>query len=271
MSRDLAPRNSNDPAPRRGGEIIASAGIAAEFSTRSSGHLQYSPCDLVGFDYVPAEIVERLRGENIVTGSPIAAWAEPPVTKRRAGGAAYQVVSAWWASTAGLVVFDATRDLAEIGQGRFRPVGPWAPRGTVYWFPGGVSAVTFASTPEPENYGQAGHARTGALTEDPLDILPEYLQSPLRGGTAGAWLETRRKWKRETVVAQRVDGGRARVLRAQREGASKQAFSSASWTVTSLDVPVRSFRQIGAEQEHQTGLAQRRQQTMPIEPPRTYW
>jgi hypothetical protein len=270
MSPDLVPRESNNPAPRRSGEVITPAGTSAELSAGSSGHLRYSPCDLVGFDHVPPEIVERLRSENIVTGSPVAAWADPPVVKRRAGGATYQVMSAWWASTAGLVVFEVTRDLREMDKKRFRPAGPWSLWGRAYWFPRGVSAVTFASTPEPEHSGNAGHARTSSIAEDPLDILPEYLRPPLRGGAAGAWLLTRRKWTRETVVAQRVDAGRARVLRAEREAASERSLPSASWAITSLDVPIHSVREFGAEQR-QTALEKGQQHAMPIEAPRTYW
>ncbi len=271
MSKDVAPRSSNNPAKRTGGEVTTSQGPSGEISTRSSGQLRYTPSDLVGFDYVPAEVVKQLHRENIIAGSEIAAWAEPPVTKRRADGCFYQIVSAWWADETRLVVFDVMRDLEQMGKGQFRPVGAWAPQGTVYQFPSGVSAVTYSSTPEEGVSAKDNNSGASAIAKDPLDVLPEYLQSPMRGGTAGACLQTGRKWVRETVVAQKVGAGRAHVLRAQRDASSKQSLSQSTWTITSIDVPVHGSRQLGVAQRRSASLEARRQQAPSIEAPRTCW
>src|SRR5712691_1256981 len=238
MSRDLVRGSDRSPAKRAGGEVTASLGQPGELSTRSSGRLQYSPSELIGFDHVPDEVAGQLRGEHIITGPEIAAWAEPPVTRRRAGGSVYQVISAWWADSTRLVVFDVVRDLADAGAGRFRPAGAWVPSGTVYQFPGDVSAVTYSSTPEESGPGKNSSASTTAIAEGPLDVLPEYLQAPMRGGMAGAFLETRRGWARETVVAHKADAGHIRVLRAQRQAKSERSLSQGTWTITSLDTPV---------------------------------
>jgi hypothetical protein len=269
MSRDLAPRDPRSPAKRAGGEVGVSHGQPGELSTRSSGQLRYSPAEVIGFAHVPDEIARQLRRENIITGPEVAAWAEPPVTRRRAGGSVYQVVSAWWADSTRLAVFDIVRDLEEAGKGKFRPAGAWVPRGTLYQFPANVSAVTYSSAPE-EGDGKNSGASTTAVAEDPLDVLPEYLRSPLRGGTAGACLETRRGWARETVVAHSADAGRVRVLRAQREARSERSLSQGTWTITSLDTPVSGSRRIGAAPVS-PAIAVRGQQAPPIEAPRTYW
>ena len=271
MSKDVAPRSSNNPAKRTGGEVTTSQGRSGEISTRSSGQLRYSPTDLVGFDHVPAEVVNQLHRENTIAGSEIAAWAEPPVTKRRADGSFYQVVSAWWADETRLVVFDVMRDLEQMGKGQFRPAGAWAPQGTVYQFPSGVSAVTYSSTPEEAVSAKHGKGGANEIAKDPLDVLPEYLQSPVRGGTAGACLQTGHKWVRETIVAQKVGGGRAHVLRAQRDASSKRSLPQSTWTITSIDVPVHGSRQLGSPQRRSASVEARRQQAPSIEAPRTYW
>src|SRR5690242_17371850 len=125
MGKDLAPRDPRSPARRAGGEVAASVSRPGELSTHSSGRLQYSPAELIGFAHVPDELAGQLRREDVITGSEIAAWAEEPVTKRRANGSAYQIVSAWWADSTRLVVFDGVRDLEEASKGRFRPAGAW--------------------------------------------------------------------------------------------------------------------------------------------------
>lgn len=270
MSRDLERTNDRSPARRADGEVSVSHGQPGELATRSSGQLRYSPAAIIGFAHVPDEVARQLRRESVITGPEIAAWAEPPVTKRRAGGSVYQVVSAWWADSTRLAVFEVVRNLEETGKGKFRPAGAWIPRGTVYQFPANVSPVTYSSTPEEGGRGKSGDASTTAIAEDPIDVLPAYLQSPLRGGVAGALLETRRGWARETVVAHKADAGRVRVLRAHREAKSERSLPHGTWSITSLDAPVADSRRIGAAPDSPAIVA-RRQQAPPIEPPRTYW
>jgi hypothetical protein len=280
MTKDLTPRDSSTPARRGGGEVAASPGGQGEISTRSSGRLKYKLADRVAFELVPDEVVGKLRGHNLLTGSEVAAWAKGPVTKRRGDGSAYQVISAWWAGETSLVVFDAVRDIKEVGKGRFRPTGGWATHGTVYQFPPGVSAVTYTSTPAAAGPEKGASSGTLAITGDPLDLLPEYLRSALRGGTAGAYMHSRDDgWAREFIVAQRVTAGRAHVLRAQREAHSKQALPRAAWTITSLDVPVHAHRELGAAPKRSASAEVSRRQaseieerhTPQIEKPQTYW
>lgn len=163
------------------------------------------------------------------------------------------------------MTFEVVRDLVHIGAKKFRPVGAWVPRGTVYQFPAGISAVTYSSVPDLG--GSAGGEADAA--ESPLDVLPEYLQLPLRGGVAGARIEWGRRWARETIVAQRVDAGRVRVLRAVREGKSQQSLSRSTWTITSLEAPVAGSRRIGPAARSSSVVAGQ-QQVEPIEAPRTY-
>lgn len=138
----------------------------------------------------------------------------------------------------------------------------------MYQFLVGVSAVTYSSNPEPGGSDKGSGEATAA--ESPLDVLPEYLQPALRGGVAGARIEWRRKWARETVVAQRVDAGRVSVLRAEREGKSQQSLVSSTWTITSLEAPVARSWRIGHAPDSPSAVAST-QQAPPIEAPRTYW
>jgi hypothetical protein len=269
MGKDLAPRATGSPTQRTSGEVTAAPGRPSEISTRSSGQLSYSPAEIIGFDHVPEQVVRQLRGENTIAGAGIAAWAEPPVAKRRADGSAYQVITAWWADSTRLVVLEVVRELADAGRGRLRPTGAWVPRGTVYQFPAGVSAVTYSSAPEPGGSGTDGD-EAAAIAESPLDVLPEYLQSPLRGGSSGAFLHTRPKWARETVVGQRLDAGRARVIRAEREAKSQKFLSRSTWAITSIEAPVVGSQRIGPAPNPSRAVA-RELQTPSIEAPRTYW
>jgi hypothetical protein len=268
MSKDLAPRGRGAPTERVG-EVPALPGRHSEISTRSSGQLRYSPAEIIGFDHVPGQVVGRLRHENVIAGAAIAAWAEPPVAKRRTDGSAYQFITAWWANNTKLVVFEVVRDLEDASPGRLRPAGAWVPRGMVYQFPAGISAVTYSSPTEP---GSSGTDSGGApeIAESPLDVLPEYLQSQLRGGAAGAFLQTRTKWARETVVAQRIDAGRVRIIRAEREAKSQQSLSSSTWAITSIDAPVAGSRRIGPPPNPSSAVVRKRQTTS-IDTPRTYW
>jgi hypothetical protein len=263
MAKDLTPRSPNAPAQRGGGEV-ATPGGAGEFSTRSSGRLTYKLAERVAFDLVPDEVARQLRGQNLLAGPEIAAWAKGPVTRRRGDGSAYQVISAWWAGEARLLVFDATRDLAEAGKGRFRPTGTWTAHGTVYQFPPGVSAATYTSAPAAGGPQAGTHSQALAITGDPLEVLPEYLRSPLRGGTAGAYLETTDGYARETIVAQRVAGGRAHVLRAQREAGSKRALPGAAWTITSLEAPVHAHRELAIAPRRPTSAGLSRRETSQV-------
>jgi hypothetical protein len=268
MSRDLVPRGHGTPTMRTG-EVSASLGRSNEISTRSSGQLDYILSELVGFDYVPQQVVRQLRREGVIAEAGIAAWAEPPVARRRADSSVYQVVTAWWADSTSLVVFEVVRDLEDVGSGRFRPTEAWVPRGTVYQFPPGISAVTYSSTPEAGDL-RKDSGGVAAIAGSPLDVLPEYIQPQLRGGAAGACLHTRRRWVRETVVAQRLDRGRVRVLRAEREGKSQQSLAGSPWAITSIDAPVAGSWRISPS-PHSPSAVARKQHALPIEPPRPYW
>jgi hypothetical protein len=244
LSKDLIPNGSASRAGRKN-EVVARLVAPSEISTRSSGQIEYIPSELVGFEYVPEQVARQLRGDNVIAAAEIAAWAEPPVAKRRKDGSVYQVVAnAWWADNTRLVVFEVVRDLEDLCGTNFRPTGAWVPRGTAYQLPAGISAITYSCTPESGGSQKDG-AGAATAAEHPLDVLPQYLQPPLRGGMAGARIEWGRKWARETVVAQRVDAGRVRVLRAEREGKSQQSLLRSTWTITSLEAAVAGSWRIG--------------------------
>jgi hypothetical protein len=268
VSKDLAPRGRGTPTERTSG-VISSPGQPGELCTRSSGQLSYIPSEIIGFDHVPEHVAMQLRRENIIAGAGVASWADRPVTKRRTDRSTYQVIAAWWADCTRLVILEVRRDLEEIGNGKFRPTGAWVPGGTVYQFPPGISAVSYSSTPEPGGSGKDSDGAT-VIAESPVDVLPEYLQPALRGGMAGAVLHTRRKWARETVVAQRLNAGRVLVLRAEREAKSQQSLVRATWAVTSIDSPVAGSWRIGPARDSSPAIGMRHQAPA-IEAPRTYW
>ena len=106
-----------------------SGGIPAE---RGAKTLAYVTVPRVGFAQVPEEIAQALVTEGILVGTEVAATAGPPLAKRRADGSHYQLVTAWWGSTSRYVVLDVRRELAQAGDGRFRPAGAWLATGKVF-------------------------------------------------------------------------------------------------------------------------------------------
>lgn len=91
MGKDLVPGGR---ATERTGGVPASLASPGEISTRSSGQLEYSAAEIIGFEHVPAQVVRQLHYDNVIAEAEIAAWAEQPVTKRRKDGSVYQVIAA---------------------------------------------------------------------------------------------------------------------------------------------------------------------------------
>lgn len=205
---------------------------------RPPGRISYVLAEAVGFDRVPAAVVDQLRERGVLAGSIWAGTADHPVTKRRSDGSHYQWIEAWWASTLRLVRFGAHRALAPVGGGKLTPAGPWEVRGAVHDYPYPIETTRSTwqfQVPAPSP-GDRRHPR--ARSADPLEILPPQVAAPLFGAESDAWREWGKRWARETVVAFKMGEGRVLALRAERRTTSQATLDAAAWTVETVDAPI---------------------------------
>jgi hypothetical protein len=165
------------------------------------------------------------------------------VTRRRADGSYYQVISGWWASAARLVVIEARRPLVRRGATQFAPSGVWSVATTIHRFAPGVVAERSRWRLDTKTTARSGVKAPRAL--DPLDVLPPALVTPVRGGSSAAWQRFGHNWARETIVAMRIDAGRVRVLRAEREASYDWALREFDWQAVSLDPAIAETLSLG--------------------------
>ncbi len=202
------------------------------------GQIGYVDADAVGFERVPRPVAEVLWGRGVLAGSMWAGSAERPVTKRRSDGSHYQFAEAWWASESRLVQFEAARELAGTGDGRFRPAREWEIRGDVHEF--SQPAVPARSTwrLDADAAGLGGRRPTRPRTSDPLEVLPPQVGAPVKGGESDAWREWAKGWAKETIVASRFHAGRVLLLRAERRASSRRALDTGEWVAETIDAAV---------------------------------
>ena len=220
--------------PSSGSRLVGRSG--ASLSRRGPASISYEAADLVGFERVPPHLAEYLRAAGVLVGVEFVADADQPVAKRRPNGSHYQQLHAWWASESRFVAFEARREMTSAGAGRLRPSGPWEASGTVHEFPSGVTATPSVWRHEMSNTPDGGKDSETA-TDSPLDALPGPIAKPVTGGETSAWLEYKKGWAAETIVASRVLSNRVRLLRATREATSRRALSSAPWEAKTIDAP----------------------------------
>jgi hypothetical protein len=227
------------PTPRSSGSVTTRATGALD--QRAPGQIEYVSAKRVGFECLPEE-VRRVVGKALV-GEEIAANAEEPLTKRRPDGSHYQVVTAWWASTERLVLIEARRPLELRGERQFAPSGVWSVATTIHRFAPGVVAERSRWLLDPKASTPLGAPAPRAI--DVLDVLPPRLVAPLRGGSSAAWQRFRPEWANETIVALRIDAGRLRVMKAERNASSKYSLAFAQWHSTTIDAAIAETRELG--------------------------
>lgn len=218
----------------------AAATLASSALSRPApGVIRYSEeVEAVGFEVLPAEV--RAGVADLLAGVELAADADHPRARRRPDGGCYQLAAGWWASAACLVTVEARRDLAELPDGRFRPVGGWSTLASVDWLPVGVQPVTSRWRSQADGTGPGQPARARSVS-DFLDVLPPAVVAPLRvaaGCRRGTWRDECVGWVREIIVAQLVAGDRVRVLSARRTAGSCRRLAQADWVITTLDAPI---------------------------------
>jgi hypothetical protein len=195
--------------------------------------------DAVGFDLMPRPVIDALSG--LLIGPPIAADAQPLVTKRKPDGTYYQQAVGWWAGSDRYLTIDARRLLAPVEGQKLKPVSGWKIDGTVSYFQPGVTPVHSEWRFDPGT-DTGAKMKSRERVEDPLEALPEELTRPVRDADATAWREYRQGWAEETIVAALAGPDRIKVLKAQRTGTSRRALVTAHWHAETLDVPIASVQ-----------------------------
>jgi len=215
----------------------APAARGSAVAKRGPGRIGYEDAELIGFEHVPAALARELWSSGVLFGSMWVGTAERPVARRRASdGSHYQQLHAWWASEWRYAEFDAGRELAVVGDGRLRPEGPWNARGTFYDYPQAVAGIrSIWRFQAPETGGTRNPP--SRRTNNPLEVLPPPVASPIMGGKSDSWREYGKGWATETIVASKVSGSRVLLLRANREASSRRALDSADWMVETIDTP----------------------------------
>ena len=225
--REIEPRPGASPMSRGTGAV----------ARRAAGKIPYEDAEAVGFDVVPGAIHQALSSASLLTGEMWMGTGEL-VTKRRPDGSHFRDLQAWWASDRRFVKFRAIRELASAGQARFRPQGPWIVRGTAFDF-----ATPVVPTPSVWRFQAPERAvprsRESRQNVGPLEVLPPQVALPVVGGDADAWRQYSRGWALETIVAFRLSGNRACLLKAEREAASRRGLDMADWRVETADIAIR--------------------------------
>jgi hypothetical protein len=228
------------PASRPAGKTPATTG-----QRQQPGSIDYTPADAVGFDQMPRAVVNALAG--VLLGPPVAADAEPPVTKRQADGTYYQQAKGWWAGGDRYVTIDARRLLAPAEGQSLRPITGWKIDGIVSHFVAGIIPVNSVWRFDPGGGTEAGKGRR-PNTDDPLDVLPEPLTAPVRGADVSAWREHGRGWAEETIVAPLVSPERILILKVQRKATSRRVLQTADWHAVTVDAAVSAIQALATDQ-----------------------
>jgi hypothetical protein len=200
--------------------------------------------DAVGFDLMPRPVIDAL--SEVLIGPPVAADAEPPVTKRTPEGTYYQQAVGWWAGGDRYLTIDARRLLAPVEGQKLKPVSGWKIDGTVSYFQPTVMPVhsEWRFDPGPDT----GSKKKGRKpVEDPLEALPEEITRPIRGADASAWRIYGQGWAEETIVAALAGPDRIKVLKAQRTATSRRALVAADWHVETLDATIASIQGLATD------------------------
>ncbi|MGH9127629.1 MAG: hypothetical protein ACRDY2_01365 [Acidimicrobiales bacterium] len=233
------------PVPRPPGRTPAVAG-----GERSApGSIDYVTADAVGFEHIPAAVVDALAG--VLVGPPIAADADPPVAKRRSDGTCYQQATGWWAGGDRYVTVDARRPLAPGDGQKLKPVSGWRIDGTVSHFNPRVITSYSQWRFDPGGPTTAG---TPLQADDPLDVLPGELTRPIRDADASAWRVYGRGWAEETIVASLNKPDRVLILKAQRRATSRRALDSTDWHAVTLDAPIVWVQDLSTDSNGQVVL-----------------
>lgn len=219
--------------PRPGGAPASRSRDGGALEKRAPGKIGYERADCAGFDCVPEQVVEALLAASVLAGTMWTGTGTSPVTKRRRDGSHFQHLEAWWASERRYVEFEALRELAPTGDGRFRPSGAWTVSGRLWDFPHPL--VPTSSTWHYQQAERGGGGTKARTPVDPVEALPHHIAAPVAGGDVDAWRIAGRGWATEVIVASRRIDDRIRLLRATRNARSLRSLDAGDWTVETVD------------------------------------
>lgn len=240
MAQPLVPRPSGRTPAGTGGE------------QRAPGRIDYVPTDAVGFEHMPAAVMDALGG--VLIGMPIAADADRPVTKRQADGTYYQQATGWWAGEDRYVTIDARRLLSPTEGKKFKPVSGWKIDGTVCHFQPGVVPYYSQWRYDAGSSGSTGPAKR-PRAEKALDALPSELTAPVRDADGSAWRRFSQGSAEETIVVSLAAPARVRVLKAQRKATSRRALESADWHAVTVDAPIVWVQVLSTDSDGRVALS----------------
>jgi hypothetical protein len=200
--------------------------------------------DAVGFDLMPRPVIDALA--EVLIGLPLAANAEPLLTKRTPDGTYYQQAVGWWAGRDRYLTIDARRLLAPVEGQKLKPVTGWKIEGTISHLQPGVMPVHSEWRFEPGT-DTGAKKKSRERVDDPLEALPEELTRPVRDAEANAWRKYRQGWAEETIVAALAGPDRIKALKAQRTATSRRSLVSADWHFETLDAPIASVQALATD------------------------
>lgn len=238
--------------PQPSGRIPAVAGP----KNQPPGSIEYAPADAVGFEHLPAAVLDALSG--VLLGPVVAADAEEPVIRRRADGIHYQHATGWWAGENRYVTIDARRLLAFTDGRKLKPVSGWKIEGAVSHFQPGVRPTTSEWRFEAGGGGSAPPAEN-RVADDVLEALPGPLAAPVLGAEASAWRKMGRGWATETIVATKASPERVLVLKAERRAPSEARLAAADWQAVTLDAPIVWIQSVSTDGYGRVALGAARQ------------
>ena len=233
----------------------ASGGIERHGKSSPEKRVAYQPASAVGWYQVPAHTrsviasqvgkmarrsTSSMRAQIAATTSPSEGMG-PAVTHRHPDGVR-QHQTAWWVGPLVLVQVEMERELEQRDDGRYSPVDGWEVLRVDYHPLTGVEVDHHTYARRAGGAGGSSAPAPTAITNDPLELLPTSVVSPLRphlvatdcwtrAGRSGAHVE-------ETVCAYSIDGDHLVALRATRTGATDADLSSAPWEVTTTSATV---------------------------------
>lgn len=232
--------------PRTSGGIERHGGRSS-----SEKRVEYQPATAVGWEQVPSHtrsVVASLVGkmarsatsstrEQIAATSSLSEGIGPAVTRRHPDGVR-QHQTAWWVGPLVLVEVEMERELVQRDDGKFTPVDGWEVTRVDYHPLTGVEVDHHTYARRAGGAGGSSAPPPTTTTNDPLELLPTSVVSPLRPHlrATDCWTRGRRTGGHveETVTGYSIDSDHLVALRATRTAGTDADLPSASWEVTTV-------------------------------------
>lgn len=237
--------------------VPRSSGGIERHGTKSSPEkrVEYQPATAVGWYQVPshtrsvvASQVGRMARRSTTSmreqGDATTSLSEgmgPAVVRRHPDGVR-QHQTAWWVGPLVLVQVEMERELEQRDDGRYAPVDGWEVTRVDYRPLTGVEVDHHTYARRQGGAGGSSQPPPATTTNDPLELLPTSVVSPLRAHlrATDCWTRAGRSGGHveETVCAYALDGDHLIALRATRTAASDDGLPGAPWEVTTTSATV---------------------------------